>query len=720
MSGRRSSRERPRGPSRYDNDARRRQHHARGKSPEPYAPGNYGPPRELRELDARMSVQATFDSNNIPLGKRRDVGRNTDREPPVDRKRVASPPESRKRNDRRVDHHDYRPAGGDRRGRQESHEHPPASPPDWFEERRRKATGPLSSPSHPKSPQPQPQQQRALSLKERLGTTRPGPASPPPPKRQRATSPRRQEADSQDWQRQADRGRRTEQPNQRGRYEDERDHRHSHGQVSGQAYTRGPAYAHGHARHHGGYNNRQYPRSPETYKNKTAKSDGYRQRQYSPDSQRHRHYSPDNRRYRQSSPERHRSRQLTPAPPSPPRPPSPIDRHLLLGNFVSGSIYERLGQVGEGTYGIVFKAQNVLTSEVVALKRIRMDKERDGFPITSMREIKILQKLRHPGVVRLLEMMIERKDVFMVFEYMAHDLSGLLGTTDLNFSPANVKDIAHQLLSALGYLHHNRVLHRDLKGSNILMDGNGVLKLADFGLARHFSPRAKTADYTNRVITLWYRPPELLLGATAYTDAIDIWSAGCILMEIVDRHPLLPGDNELRQLELTYGMFGVPTVETWPGVDQLPWFELLKSPVIKPTQPRHKRETMVPEHLPAFRHYFADKLSEQAYSFMCSILSMDPAKRPSANEALLHPYFTEELPKPERLVLDGVQEVHEWDHKERKREERRQQRVADEATAGASRPDTKHTTKAAAPVSKKAPVAVIEEENDDHTLLASA
>lgn len=375
------------------------------------------------------------------------------------------------------------------------------------------------------------------------------------------------------------------------------------------------------------------------------------------------------------------------APPTP-TPPAPLDRIIQLdGTFASGSIYERIGQVGEGTYGKVYKAKNVLTSEFVALKRIRMEQERDGFPITSTREIKILQHLRHSGIVSLHEMMIERGNVYMVFEYMDHDLTGLLAHPTFKFSPANVKDLARQLFAALGYLHHQRVLHRDLKGSNILLDRQGTLKLADFGLARFFSPKLTSADYTNRVITLWFRPPELLLGATAYAAAVDIWSAGCILMEMFTGEPLFPGEDELKQLELIYGLFGAPTVESWPGVERLPWFELLKVPTLTPAQPRHRQ---LPEGINAddvapgakrFDHFFAAKLSPEAARLIKSVLCMNPADRPSAEACLQHAYFTTEAPASERVNLDDVVESHEWDAKIRKREERRKRQSEGKALA---------------------------------------
>jgi len=208
----------------------------------------------------------------------------------------------------------------------------------------------------------------------------------------------------------------------------------------------------------------------------------------------------------------------------------------------SEELYRIVNQVGEGTFGKVYKAQNTITRSYVALKLIRMEGERDGFPVTAMREIKLLQSLRHPNVINLHEMMVSRGKaricksentklicftghVYMVFEYMDHDLTGVLSQTQFSFTPAHLKSMCRQMLAGLAYLHHKGVIHRDIKGSNILINNRGELKLADFGLARFYHKRRRS-DYTNRVITLWYRPPELLLGATVYGAEVDMWSAG--------------------------------------------------------------------------------------------------------------------------------------------------------------------------------------------------
>ncbi|KTW29767.1 hypothetical protein T552_00974 [Pneumocystis carinii B80] len=327
---------------------------------------------------------------------------------------------------------------------------------------------------------------------------------------------------------------------------------------------------------------------------------------------------------------------------------------ITMMDSKEGFVYERIGQVGEGTYGKVYKARNRITNELVALKKIRMEYEKNGFPITAMREIKLLQSLKHPNVVCLLEMMVEKSTVYMVFEYMDHDLSGVLSNPNFRFEPSHAKHLCKQMLDGLEYLHHRGVLHRDIKGSNILLDNFGQLKLADFGLARYYHKKRDTADYTNRVITLWFRPPELLLGATAYGPAVDIWSAGCIMIELFTRKPLFPGHDEIHQLELIYDMMGTPTHENWPSVDQLPWFELLK--------PSEKK-------IGKFYDRYSSILSPAALSLLSNILALDPSKRPTATDALKHTFFTQEEPKPmPPLGLGNMKgDWHEYESKRRRK-----------------------------------------------------
>lgn len=303
----------------------------------------------------------------------------------------------------------------------------------------------------------------------------------------------------------------------------------------------------------------------------------------------------------------------------------------------SDSVYYRKpgneSVVGSGTYGKVFKAIHVYTKKEVALKKIRMEGERDGFPVTAIREIKLLQSLNNVNVVNLQEVMVEKNDCFMVFEYLSHDLTGLLNHPSYKLSPAQKKDLAKQLFEGLDYLHHRGVLHRDIKAANILVSNDGQLKLADFGLARFYAKR-RQLDYTNRVITIWYRSPELLLGETQYGAAVDIWSAACVLMEIFTRHAIFPGDGgEISQLEKIYNVLGTPNTQDWPGLKDMQWFELLRPTARRPN---------------SFAEKYKDKVTPAAFDLLQAIFQYDPAKRPTAGDVLEHPYFAAEEPAPQR------------------------------------------------------------------------
>ncbi|KAI8355616.1 kinase-like domain-containing protein [Choanephora cucurbitarum] len=317
-------------------------------------------------------------------------------------------------------------------------------------------------------------------------------------------------------------------------------------------------------------------------------------------------------------------------------------------------LFEKIGQVGEGTYGKVYKARNGKTGKLMALKRIRMKNERDGFPITAMREIKLLQKLKHERIVELQQIMVAKGSVYMVLEYMDHDLSGILGHPNFNFEPAHAKSLVKQMLEGLAYLHHMGILHRDIKGSNLLINNKGELKIADFGLARVFEKK-KAHDYSNRVITLWYRPPELLLGTTAYGPAVDIWSVGCIMLEFFTGKAVFNGTDEVSQLECIYKIMGTPSVDNWPTLKELPWFELVKPQGIYPSR---------------FRELYGPLLSPGALELSEALLSMDPINRPTAAEALEFEYFKKESPEPvmPANLLDIHGDWHEFESKQRKRQ----------------------------------------------------
>ncbi len=305
----------------------------------------------------------------------------------------------------------------------------------------------------------------------------------------------------------------------------------------------------------------------------------------------------------------------------------------------SDSVYYRKpgneSVVGSGTYGKVFKGVHVYTKKLVALKKIRMEGERDGFPVTAVREIKLLQSLKHLNIVNLQEVMVEKNDCFMVFEYLSHDLTGLLNHPTFKLEAAHKKHLAKQLFEGLDYLHRRGVLHRDIKAANILVSSDGLLKLADFGLARFYAKR-RQLDYTNRVITIWYRSPELLLGETQYGPAVDIWSAACVVVEIFTRHAIFPGDGgEINQLEKIYAILGTPTRAEWPGLVDMAWYELLRPSARRPN---------------VFAEKYRDRVTPAAFELLEAMFLFDPAKRPSASDVLEHPYFTAEEPKPRQAT----------------------------------------------------------------------
>ncbi|KAJ3473167.1 hypothetical protein NLG97_g10478 [Lecanicillium saksenae] len=346
-----------------------------------------------------------------------------------------------------------------------------------------------------------------------------------------------------------------------------------------------------------------------------------------------------------------------------PKPRPTLSADLVLSESVFFRKPGNESVVGSGTYGKVFKGLNVYTKGQVALKRIRMEGERDGFPVTAVREIKLLQSLRHQNIVNLQEVMVEKNDCFMVFEYLSHDLTGLLNHPNFKLEPPQKKHLAKQMFEGLHYLHVRGVLHRDIKAANILVSSDGILKIADFGLARFYAKRHQL-DYTNRVITIWYRSPELLLGETQYTAAVDIWSAACVMMEIFAKKPIFAGDGtELSQLDKIYNVLGTPNRHEWPNLVDMAWFELLR--------PSAKRKSV-------FAEMYSKELTPAAFELMQSMFLYDPAKRPTAEEVLDHPYFTTEEPLPQQATelanIGG--DWHEFESKALRKENERREREA--------------------------------------------
>ncbi|CAM9430901.1 unnamed protein product [Bubo scandiacus] len=296
-----------------------------------------------------------------------------------------------------------------------------------------------------------------------------------------------------------------------------------------------------------------------------------------------------------------------------------------LGRCRSVKEFEKLNRIGEGTYGIVYRARDTLTDETVALKKVRMDNEKDGMPISSLREITLLLQLRHPNIVELKEVVVGNhlESIFLVMGYCEQDLASLLENMQTPFSEAQVKCIILQVLKGLQYLHENYIIHRDLKVSNLLMTDKGCVKIADFGLARTYGMPPK--PMTPKVVTLWYRAPELLLGMTTQTTSIDMWAVGCILAELLAHKPLLPGTSEIHQIDLIVQLLGTPNENIWPGFSKLP----LASQYTLRKQPYNN-----------LKHKFP-WLSEAGLRLLNFLFMYDPKKRATAKDCLESSYFKE-------------------------------------------------------------------------------
>ncbi|XP_030024358.2 LOW QUALITY PROTEIN: cyclin-dependent kinase 11A [Manduca sexta] len=292
--------------------------------------------------------------------------------------------------------------------------------------------------------------------------------------------------------------------------------------------------------------------------------------------------------------------------------------------------FQCLNRIEEGTYGVVYRARDKTTDEIVALKRLKMEKEKEGFPITSLREINTLLKGQHPNIVTVREIVVgsNMDKIFIVMDYVEHDLKSLMETMRGKkqvFLPGEVKCLMTQLLKAVHHLHDNWILHRDLKTSNLLLSHKGVLKVGDFGLAREYGSPLR--QYTPIVVTLWYRAPELLLCCKEYSTPIDIWSVGCIFAEFITMNPLFPGKSEVDQLNRIFKDMGTPSELIWPGYNELP-------AVQKMTFADHPAGGLR-------QRIGSDLLSETGLSLLQGFLTYNPARRLTADAALEHAYFKE-------------------------------------------------------------------------------
>lgn len=322
--------------------------------------------------------------------------------------------------------------------------------------------------------------------------------------------------------------------------------------------------------------------------------------------------------------------------------------------------FEKLDKIGQGTYSSVYKARDLETGKIVAMKKVRfvnMDPESVRF---MAREIHVLRKLDHPNIMKLEGLVTSRVSgsLYLVFEYMEHDLAGLAARPGFKFTEPQIKCFMQQLLAGLLHCHSRGVLHRDIKGSNLLINNDGVLKIGDFGLATFFKPVQKQ-PLTSRVVTLWYRAPELLLGSTDYGVAVDMWSVGCIVAELFAGKPIMAGRTEVEQMHKIFKLCGSPSESYWKET------KLPHATSFKPTQP-YKRRLM--EAFKDFPH--------SALALVDVLLSIEPEKRGTASTALKSEFFTTHPLPCDPMTLPKFPPTKEFDIKVRDEEARRRKAEA--------------------------------------------
>ncbi|CAM4558570.1 unnamed protein product, partial [Lepidochelys olivacea] len=299
--------------------------------------------------------------------------------------------------------------------------------------------------------------------------------------------------------------------------------------------------------------------------------------------------------------------------------------------------YEKLDFLGEGQFATVYKARDKNTNQIVAIKKIKLghrSEAKDGINRTALREIKLLQELSHPNIIGLLDAFGHKSNISLVFDFMETDLEVIIKDSSLVLTQSHIKAYMLMTLQGLEYLHQHWILHRDLKPNNLLLDENGVLKLADFGLAKSFGSPNRV--YTHQVVTRWYRAPELLFGARMYGVGVDMWAVGCILAELLLRVPFLPGDSDLDQLTKIFETLGTPTEDQWPGMSSLPDYVTFKSFPGMPLQ-----------------HIFS-AAGDDLLDLLQGLFIFNPCTRVTATQALKQKYFSNrpgptpgiQLPRP--------------------------------------------------------------------------
>ena len=296
--------------------------------------------------------------------------------------------------------------------------------------------------------------------------------------------------------------------------------------------------------------------------------------------------------------------------------------------------FKRLNEIAEGTFGKVWRALDINTKRVMALKQVKMEEEKEGFPLTALREVDVLMNLTHENIVDVKEIVVgpRHDSVYLVMEYVEHDMKFLMDGLKHRWSIAQSKCLSLQLLKAIAFMHQNWVIHRDLKTSNLLYTNRGVLKVCDFGLARLVG-RQET-NLTPGTCTLWYRSPEVLLEATDYTAASDNWAVGCIMAEFITGSAILQARAEPDQLRKMFDLLGHPCIKEWPGYTSLPAVKKDANKIQPPTA--SKLQSLFSQDL-SDKNY----LPENGYSLISSLLLYNPTHRLTAELALQSPFFEE-------------------------------------------------------------------------------
>ncbi|XP_078039662.1 cyclin-dependent kinase 20 [Augochlora pura] len=284
--------------------------------------------------------------------------------------------------------------------------------------------------------------------------------------------------------------------------------------------------------------------------------------------------------------------------------------------------YVIVEKIGEGAQGIVLKACDTLGDKSVALKKLLLKNVENSISTSIMREMKILQQLKHRNIIKLLDAFPVGLDFIMVFEYMPISLWEIIKDNEIVLTTVQVKMYMKMILEGIAYVHDKNIIHRDLKPANLLINEKGILKIADFGLGRLMWTDT-CRPYSHQIATRWYRAPELLYGARYYTSAIDMWSIGCIFGELLNKSPLFPGETDIEQLAIVLKYLGSPTSETWPELSTLPDYNKITFPF----------------HIGLLWVDIIEDAQPEAIDFISKILIYDSSKRLTANKALRHAYF---------------------------------------------------------------------------------